>query len=302
MSVELTKSGACLLYALGGGLGHAVRGACLARELALKGVRVTLLVADHAGVAAAELLAEPRLTEGMAELVALEPQGPAELRARVVALAGRHRANMLWVDTFPDGIHGELNGLELPRLALLRARRDVPTLKAQLAGCRFGLDLEPNLGWLEHPGVAPVGPVARAVVPAPLEADVGWVLSEPAQRPLLKRLAAAMSDLSSRLVAPGEALMSSYPYRVVVGPAGYNLSYELARAGVWHVALPAPRRFDVQVARARALGALVASPQALERRIRALLQHGAARGAPEVLDHRAVVERALSLMATNASP
>ncbi|MBX3183334.1 MAG: hypothetical protein KIT72_03795 [Polyangiaceae bacterium] len=301
MSVKLTNSGACLLYALGGGLGHAVRGACLARELALKGVRVTLLVAEHAGAAAAELL-DPRLPEGVAELVALEPQEAAELRARVVALAERHGASMLWVDTFPDGIHGELRGLELPRLALLRARRDVPTLKAQLAGCRFALDLEPNLGWLDFPGVVPVGPVARTVTPAPLEADVGWVLSEPAQRPLLTRLATAMSDVSSRLVAPGEALMNSYTYRVVVGPAGYNLSYELARAGVWHVALPAPRRFDVQVARARALGALVTSPQALERRIRALLRHGATRRAPEVLDHRAVVERALRLMATNASP
>ena len=47
---------------------------------------------------------------------------------------------------------------------------------------------------------------------------------------------------------------------MVVGRAGYNLSWEIAGAGARHVALPAERRWDDQHKRAAAMATVVTRP------------------------------------------
>ena len=65
--------------------------------------------------------------------------------------------------------------------------------------------------------------------------------------------------------------------KVVVGPAGYNLTYELSALGIWHLALPAARQYDCQELRAQRLAVVAHSPGAVERRVRAWLDQGVAR-------------------------
>lgn len=64
---------------------------------------------------------------------------------------------------------------------------------------------------------------------------------------------------------------------VVVGAAGYNLTYECARAGTWHVSVPRPRRLDDQHLRARAMAITSSSPRTLEDNVRALIERGVRR-------------------------
>jgi predicted glycosyltransferase len=65
--------------------------------------------------------------------------------------------------------------------------------------------------------------------------------------------------------------------RVVVGPAGYNLTYELSALGVWHLALPASRQYDNQELRAERVATVAHAPVAVERRIHAWLDQAALR-------------------------
>jgi hypothetical protein len=67
---------------------------------------------------------------------------------------------------------------------------------------------------------------------------------------------------------------------VVVGPAGFNLTYELVRTGAWHIALPVPRHYDDQRRRAEQVALLPSSPEAVERRVLALLAHAGPRPPP----------------------
>ena len=53
--------------------------------------------------------------------------------------------------------------------------------------------------------------------------------------------------------------------RVIVGPAGFNLTYEARAAGLTHLAVPRPRRFDDQARRAEAVATRVRSPRHLLR-------------------------------------
>ncbi|HBQ10735.1 MAG TPA: hypothetical protein DEF51_05945, partial [Myxococcales bacterium] len=52
---------------------------------------------------------------------------------------------------------------------------------------------------------------------------------------------------------------------VIVGPAGFNLTYEARAAGLTHLAVPRPRRFDDQARRAEAVATRVRSPRHLLR-------------------------------------
>lgn len=293
-----------VIYALGGGAGHAVRGAHLSAALADLGVASTVLCAAHAarwarGVASRVVALGPEPPEAArgsaaAPCAAVAPCAAgvprrdvalerAALRREVEQVLDETQADVLLVDTFPNGILSELT--PLPRVArrvlMTRLRRVDPAFTAGRAAFDLVLDLEPNLGWLTGQAVA-CGPVARAlasaagpgIAAAAPSADVLIVASEPSQRSALARFRGRLGDLRTEWVAPGEGLLASYPARLVIGPCGYNLCYELAAAGIWHVAVPAKRRYDDQRARAERLGLNVLGPEALERRVRALLQAG----------------------------
>lgn len=263
-----------LIYALGGGAGHAVRGARLGAALSQLGVRSTLLVADHA-LAWAQGVA-PRVVG----LAAPDPGAPAEarrlaLRRAVEGALDESQAEVLVVDTFPGGILGELGPLpEVKRSVFMsRLRSTDRAFYASCAGFDLVVDLEPNLGWFRERALG-LGPVVRRLEPALAEVDVAIVVSEPSQRAALSRLGGRLGALRTVYITPSSGLRSSYSARLVIGPCGYNLCYELAAAGIWHVAIPAKRAYDDQRLRAAQLGLSVSSPEALERRVWALLSGG----------------------------
>ncbi|MCB9753561.1 MAG: hypothetical protein H6713_26765 [Myxococcales bacterium] len=82
--------------------------------------------------------------------------------------------------------------------------------------------------------------------------------------------------------------------RVIVGAAGYNLTYEALALGRWHVALPRPRRFDDQRRRAQALALVPRSPIELERVVVRLARSAAPRESATVV--REVDELAVALL------
>ncbi len=284
----------CLIYALGGGFGHAVRGAGLARALAELGVEARVLCAQEA---------QPRASALFADVVGLSREAhgsAARLRERVeVELRGR---DALILDTFPNGILAELNCLApaVPRVLLTRFQRAAPrSLQSEAGWAGLGLsgvvDIEPNLEWLPGPALR-CGPVARRLTPlshvsAP---DVQVVLSDPGVRGRVAALLERARDVSSEVLEL-DGLAAGYSARIVIGAAGYNLSYELCLAGIWHVALPFGRPIDDQGLRARRMGTLVQSPEALERRVRALL-HAGVRPTSGVLEHRTLAEQLLAYL------
>lgn len=286
----------CLIYALGGGLGHAVRGASLARALTDLGVAARVLCSDRAERAARSLFDD---VKGLSR--ASHPTRAALWRRVERELDG---CDCMLVDTFPRGILGEFEERAgVPRVLLTRLMRDPPSsLKSKAGWAELGLaavvDIEPNLEWLPGPALR-CGPIARWLAPAS-----GTPTLSPGSGP--REVAVALTDTRARnrvvklleredipfdLVDP-ERLMAGCTARIVIGRCGYNLSYELASGRVWHVGLPAERPLDDQAKRAAHLGVAVQSPQALQRRIRSLLQ-AKARPAVDVYEHRVLAERVL---------
>lgn len=274
------------MYALGGGFGHAVRGAALAAAFQRRGGTARVLVpASH--VELAQALG--------ADAEGVEPtRDPRALRRCVDAAIERSACSLLVVDSFPAGLLGEL--APLPQVArralLLRLGRDLALHAA--ADYDVVVDLEPHLDWLP-PGfdATPFGPVAR-LPDGPGTAPSGALLvaSDVLLAPLLVRVARRVARtgrrvelaLSGQLGSPGAAPTAVFPVplatdapRVVVGAAGYNLVYEACAARAAHLAVPLPRRFDNQYQRARALCEVPASPEALEARVIELLDGAPAR-------------------------
>ncbi len=249
-----------LIYALGGGMGHAVRGSAIAAALA-DGV---VLLPEDKGPIAEALGARWR---------PMREAPPAALRAAVVDALRDEGAEHLVVDTFPRGLRCELEPLPpVPRRTLLaRLCRGVG---ADALGGRFTevLDLEPHLGWLQAVGGEPFGPVIRPLGAGPPTVDVLLLPTDPPFQGLCSRLAAALRR-EGRTVQVGAAfpeVLTSVRPRVLVGEAGFNLVYEAARAGVHHLAVPRPRAADDQRRRALAVAELPGSPEALVRRALAL--------------------------------
>lgn len=63
--------------------------------------------------------------------------------------------------------------------------------------------------------------------------------------------------------------------KVLIGPAGFNLSYEAQAMHTWHIALPRVRSHDDQARRAEAVAHVPRSPEAVERLTLQLLQQDA---------------------------
>jgi hypothetical protein len=279
-----------LIYALGGGSGHAVRGALLGAALAELGYGSRVLVPEGRGELVRSLGGEPFQCRATTS--------PVELRRSLEQSILEHAATDLVVDTFPEGLLGELDG-DPPcvRMQLvLRARRDrqSPRFLRALGRYRRAYDLEPHLGWLCAPDadrVSAFGPVARRLKRETTEHDVLLVAGEPTFEPFFERLARRLEACGYRAASarPGEFASAgrhrlepllgteALSTRVVVGPAGFNLTYELAALGVWHVAIARPRRYDDQALRAGRVAVACRSPEAVERRVLQLLASRAAR-------------------------
>lgn len=283
-----------LIYALGGGAGHALRGALLGAALAREGVAATVWVAEesleHARGLHDDLVACPR------------PASPRALLHALQVLVDEREITQLIVDTFAEGILGEqpdrLSGVR--RVALLRARRDGRASSFLRALGRYDLcvDLEPGLGWLP-PGVARGGePVVRSLARERSDLDVLLAEGEGRLGPFLGRLGERLRRAGLRVAQRSHAdrrfTARDLSTTVVVGAAGYNLSYELGRLGTWHVAIPLPRRLDDQAARARSVAIVCDDPGQLERQVLALVAHGRSRQVVPTQTHR---ELARSLLA-----
>lgn len=255
-----------------------MRGALLASALERRGHSAAVWVAsERAGLArtlCSRVVACPR------------PDSPGELRQRLERLLGELGATRLVVDTFVEGITGELAGA-LPcarSVALLRARRDAarPAFAKALERYTRALDVEPGLEWLPA-GLDTVeaGPVARRLERAPGAGDVLLAAGGGELRRLFGRLGQRLraAGLDVREASSTGSLLDARALSatVVVAAAGYNLTYELAHLGSWHAAVPLGRRFDDQHARAQRFARVCRSPEALERLVTTLVRARAER-------------------------
>lgn len=238
-----------------------MRGALIAAELERRGVACRLLVrADCTRIAHA--LAPATITQGIDE-----PE-PGHLQRIVRQAIDAHEATDMLVDTFPEGLLGELKThLAVRRWAVLRLRRDAlsPNFLGAFEHYHAVVDVEPELDWLPHLRIKRLPPLSRRI-----EVSGDGVALFGGDHRLDAFLARLAQRLSTHVPVVRIASWVQRVPPVVIGPSGYNLTYELARAGAWHLALPRPRAFDDQRRRAAAVAELVESPAALERRALAL--------------------------------
>jgi hypothetical protein len=156
----------------------------------------------------------------------------------------------------------------------LRLRRDAHSRRflAGLDRVDAAFDLEPHLGWLApSSGAKPVGPIARALERHTAACDVMLLGGDPALERFMRRLGARLRASGIAVAFAPAAELVDRAARVMVGAAGFNLSYETVLSGVHHLAIPRPRPFDDQERRARAIAEVPPTPTALERRVRTLL-------------------------------
>lgn len=279
-----------LLYALGGGLGHATRGLALARQLVRAGARVELLVASRL---AAAIPLEAELGErGLVRRLDPE-QGPAALRAAVAAAFARATPDAVVVDTFPRGLLGELPALlarcPAPRVWVQRLLAPEYVAWAGLPGNapRFDLVLRPGEAvpgargrrtlatapWLVRDARELLSPeAARAALgvdsdlPLVVVAGAGTPREVRAQSHLAERLVERFSGRLTgraevRLLAPpspGLAARWAWPLLehlpgvdLLVGAGGYHTVHEARATGTPLLALARPRLYDRQALRLR---------------------------------------------------
>jgi hypothetical protein len=256
--------GRLLIYALGGGRGHATRAGLVCQAFEAAGHQARALVREGA-----ERWAGPGA-------VAIGRQGGDELAATVRAAVVDYRPDALLVDVFPGGLLDELTPQDgklfgVPAALMLRLHNEADTegFRALARHYALRIDLEPALQWLPPDlDALPLGPVARAL-PVPAEAP-RIVLVPAADASLTEHLRSSIDDLlvyeepELHWIAPHEAAdLALGPGDVVVGRAGYNLTWEIAGAGARHVALPADRRWDDQQRRAQAMATVVTRPSEL---------------------------------------
>lgn len=263
-----------LIYAPGGGSGHATRAGRLAAALVATGATARVLVGE--GRAAA--IRDPRVD--VRELPRLDR---VSLSRRVHEELEELAAELLVVDALPHGILGELCDDEkrIERALLVRVHKELPPLD----GYARVIDVEPNLDWTT--AACSCGPLAPAPRPVEQEVDVLLVASDVRLvryfGKLGRRLSARGFSVAvasgSELSLWGEEPRASAPLdlfrtrpRVLVGPAGYNLTYEALAARVPHLAIPLARRYDDQARRAHAVCEVPEDPEALEARVVAILE------------------------------
>ncbi len=285
----------CLIYALGGGLGHVQRAGALARALEGRGIDCTVL-ANSALLTPGWRARQPWLVD----LSGLRDPALLRRRVREAVSAGDHAA--LVVDTFPRGLLGELADLSGlfagPRgligrelapvygqrpmvmaarrnydLHLLpgegRADRDVPTLRTEpWLICDADACLPPQLGRARL-GCPADG---RPVVVLPASGTRTEMLRQRELHGLLSRWLGDVAHL--RLLHPARRLpplLRLLPaVTAVVGAGGYNTVAECRATGTPLLATARPRRYDRQDLRLRPAERWQ-NPIELHYRLRALL-------------------------------
>lgn len=240
-----------LVYAMGGGAGHAARAVAFCRRFTSGSAHHVVLV--HSSRRAPEGL------PGHVSAQSLAGQGPRAVRARLVESL---RATPTWlvVDTFPAGLWQELSGSVLglaARRTLLRRFVRTETYAGYHRACaRFEEVLVPYgdacSEWLDDrlPGERHCGPLVRALdldpgprVPLAVVGDV---------RELSPRVRALFPAETRFVDGPFKALPRARGY--LATEAGYNLTYELASLGAPLGLIPRERRFDDQFRRADLVG------------------------------------------------
>lgn len=281
-----------VVYALGGGLGHAVRGAALAASLVRRGHDAVVLLPDDRTWVAEAL--------GARSLPLARTTDAEALRVRVARAVGSD--GHLIVDAHPTGVLRELSPergrLGARRSLVLRLHQALP--RDALPGYDAVFDVEPNLAWRDAFAAVACGPVVR-IGGAPRQAprpDVLIVASDAALTRFASRLSSRLAARGARVQVWGAADrghelldLGALAPRVVVGAAGYNLSYEAAALGIVHLAIPRPRPFDDQARRARAVAIVCDGPEALERRALAALAGDETRPALAIESHDAFARR-----------
>jgi UDP:flavonoid glycosyltransferase YjiC (YdhE family) len=262
-----------LVYALGGGLGHAVRGLSLARALRLRGHAPTVLTQSPILPPALE---EPGVTLARLPL-GLDVEGTQEAVKQALAAIP---FDALVVDTFPRGLVGELPAGLAARAALV-ARDLVPAYAARpevvAAAAAFALRLAPGEDapfahthrtrpWLIRDASDLLAPdQARRALGAAADAQVALVIGSgtAAEVEALREAARALqarTDAAVIFAGPGDAASAGWRWplftllrgaAVVLGSGGYQTVHEARAAGVPLVALARPRRYDRQARRLR---------------------------------------------------
>lgn len=225
---------------------------------------------------------------------------PGALRALVEEAIDAVHPSLLVVDALPGGVLEELRPLPAsPRRALL-LRLHTKVDDEQGNAFEDVLDLEAHLAWRPRDVRAEAfPPVTRDLAPNPTRVDVALFAGEDA------RLLGFCERLSARVRARGHTValiagaprtpyaLEGYAPRVVVGAAGFNLTYEALRARAWHLAVPRARAFDDQRRRARSLAEIPRGPRELERRVLAYVAEGPRPPGPELSSMDTLAERLL---------
>ncbi len=237
-----------VIYALGGGWGHVTRALGLARAFEALGYSARLLAPRGKGVTETPLV------------IPVSPSQTPELNRRL------NQADLVIVDVFSRGVLGELQ----PRpewVLLTRLAKTMP-----LPGYDIIIDIEPNLAWSPYDGFGPVAWRPKAV-----QADCVLVPCGRTFDGLFQKLQPRLAHCGYRVTIASEHPAALDGAQVVIGAAGYNLSYEAASVGAHHLCIPQRRRVDDQFRRARAIAETFRNPYALEQRALELLSLKVAR-------------------------
>jgi hypothetical protein len=241
------EPGSALIYARGGGHGHAMRGAELQRALCARGLRVELLV--EAG-SARYLVGPPPPGASLSE------------RSWPDALA-RAQHDLLVVDTFPRGWRGEIAPADLRRFGrtLLVARYNRDPAFAEEARA-FDAVLNPYPAELDEWPAAPARSwhAGWLVRPPPTALSGGgdrFVVFDPGAR--LPAVVAEKLGRRARALGLRLSVLRAWPAAVRAAKllcigAGYNTVYELAAQRADVRFFPLARRHDDQARRARRVG------------------------------------------------
>lgn len=242
---------AVILYALGGGAGHAARAAAFCRRFT-----------DAAGHRVVLLHSTRNLPSPLPEHVtaqSLAGQGPRAVRSRVLELL-RATPSWLVVDSFPVGLFHELSEsiLALAERRTLLRRFVKPEAYAgyHRACARFEEVIVPyteaRSEWLDDrvPYEHHCGPLVRALAIEPGPRVPLAVVGDASE--LGPRVQALLPQGTRFVEGSFTSLPSARGY--LATQAGYNLSYELASLEAPLGLMPRDRRFDDQFRRANLVG------------------------------------------------
>ncbi|HVG22801.1 MAG TPA: hypothetical protein VND45_01495 [Thermoanaerobaculia bacterium] len=235
-----------LYYAVGGGLGHLVRATCVLEKLALDATIVTASPFAERVCGARPFLRVPRELE----------------RDRVA-----HRdwirglgAERILADAFPGGIHGELCGLDVPVDYVARLLR----WDAYRAAVPYALPQIATTYVVEELTHAPPGNATALDLSLPrvpvVNEEAYWLVVHSGPEEEVRELVAYARELGAprdlRVISGGEVWPATplFPAAAkIITAAGFNVVLETEQWRGKHVAVPFPRRFDDQFARARRL-------------------------------------------------